>query len=207
MVMNNEYPPNLLEAIFEKQWELMTKYHPIEKKNGMLWTKDIPVNLHCKFGQAQLKDFAWRFTEEITEATEVLEINPMNKDNFYEELIDALHFLTELCILSEVDPKEIATDLGGIVVQEKLLKFPLRARERLLYFSIEELGKSMNCLKNKPWKQTHILTDEIKYKNLVMNTFRLFCGSLFLLGLTSRDIYDIYTKKNEANKIRQEEKY
>lgn len=208
---NNEYPPNLLEAIFEKQRELMTKYHPIEEKNGMLWTKDIPVNLHCKYGQAQLKDFAWRFTEEITEATEALEIHPGDKNFFYEELIDALHFLTELCILSGVDSREIATDLSGIVIQEKSrgIHAPsiITTTKVLLYLSIEELGKATNCLKNRPWKRTYILTDEVKYKNLIMNTFRIFCGSLFLLGLNSKDVYNIYTKKNEVNKIRQEEKY
>jgi len=197
------YPPNLLEAIFSKQRELMTFYHPIEERNGLLRTNMIPVNPHCKYGQAQLKDFAWRFTEEIGEATEALEIHPDNRNHFYEEMIDALHFLVELCILSGVIPETIGSDLDGIG------HVPIYLEEvgSQVYVPIEELAKAMNCLKNKPWKQTHILTDGMKYRGHIIRTFKLFISVLFLFDLTPRDIYDIYFKKNEVNKFRQRSKY
>ena len=57
-----------LVAIFNRQKELMTKYHDIEERSGLLQTSDCPVNLDDKKGQARLKDFAWRITEEVGEA-------------------------------------------------------------------------------------------------------------------------------------------
>ena len=37
-----------LKAIFERQRELMEKYHDIELKSGLLQTEDCPVNLDAK---------------------------------------------------------------------------------------------------------------------------------------------------------------
>ena len=199
----DSYPENLLRAIFQKQGELMEKYHPIEDRNKLLRTKEVPVNLHCKFGQAQLKDFAWRFTEEIGEATEALEIHPDNMSHFHEELIDALHFLVELCILSDVSPQMIAKDLKDI----EFIPFVPQEIGSQVYLPIEELAKAMNCLKNKPWKQTHILTDEAKYKGHILRTFHLFANVLFSFDLDPWDIYNIYFKKNEVNKFRQRSHY
>ena len=62
-----------LKAIFERQRELMEKYHDIELKSGLLQTEDCPVNLDDKRGQARIKDFSWRITEEIGEALDALE--------------------------------------------------------------------------------------------------------------------------------------
>ena len=36
-----------LEAIFNRQLELMEKYHKIEKANGLLQTEKVPVPLPC----------------------------------------------------------------------------------------------------------------------------------------------------------------
>jgi hypothetical protein len=104
-----------LHHIFKRQRELMVKYEKIEKRNGLLQTDLIPVDLHCKNGQARLKDFAWRFTEELTEAGDAEGI--LHRQ---EELADALHFLIELCILVGIDDKVLygmmAKDLGVEVI-------------------------------------------------------------------------------------------
>ena len=62
-----------LKNIFKRQKELMEKYHDIELKSGLLQTEDCPVNLDDKRGQARIKDFAWRITEEIGEALDALD--------------------------------------------------------------------------------------------------------------------------------------
>ena len=193
---------NKLEAIFMKQRALMVKYHPIEEGNGLLHTPDIPVNLHDKFGQAQLKDFAWRFTEEIGEATCALKDSPEDLPHFQEELIDALHFLVELCILSGITWDDLGSELDDI------FDMPLRGYGRSsVYLAIEELSRAMNCLKNKPWKQTHILTDELRYKVHIQQTFYIFLTILRASGMSNQKIYDVYFKKNEVNKFRQRSKY
>ena len=193
---------NKLEAIFIKQRVLMVKYHPIEEKNGLLHTPDIPVNLHDKFGQAQLKDLAWRFTEEIGEATCALVDSPGDLDHFKEELIDALHFLVELCILSGISWKDVGNEL------ETIPRIHINGHGgNPIYYPIEELSRAMNCLKNKPWKQTHILTDEKKYKTHVIRTFHIFVNILRGSGMTFENIYEVYFKKNEVNSFRQRSKY
>lgn len=124
---------DMLVQIFYRQQELMDKYHPIEAKNGLLQTHDVPVDLHSAAGQARLKDFAWRVTEEI--------------------------------------------------------------------------GEAMNCLKNKPWKQTQMLTDEVHYKEELIDALHFFVELFLLSGMGPQDVYEMYFKKSEVNKFRQRSQY
>ena len=119
-VKNIKIEGDKLEAIFKRQTELMKKYHVIENKNGLLQTEDVPVNLDCAKGQARLKDFAWRLTEEIGEAMNCLKNKPWkqtqmetDKEHFYEEIADALHFFVELCILAGFDANTLASYYFG----------------------------------------------------------------------------------------------
>lgn len=107
--IHEEVTGDKLEAIFKRQSELMFKYHDIEKRSGLLQTEDCPVNLDDKRGQARIKDFAWRVTEEVGEALDAY--RSRDGEHFHEELIDGLHFLTELSILAGITPKEIVQNL------------------------------------------------------------------------------------------------
>jgi hypothetical protein len=102
-----EITSDMLEMIFTRQTELMKKYHQIEAEKGLLLTPDVPVDIDSHLGQARLKDFAWRITEELGEAMGCLKNRPwkqtqMHTDivHYQEEIVDALHFFIELCILS-----------------------------------------------------------------------------------------------------------
>ena len=101
-----------LKAIFDRQKELMAKYHDIELRSGLMQTEDCPVKLDDKRGQARIKDFAWRVTEEVGEALDAYYQNDMV--HFAEELIDGLHFLTELTILSGLDYPIMIKDKDGV---------------------------------------------------------------------------------------------
>ena len=184
-----ERPEDLIGAIFDRQFELMKKYHGIEEANGMLQTPDMPVDLHCRFGQARLKDFAWRMTEEFTEATESRD----HKEHYLEELIDGLHFMVELMILADHraeswDPEPFAANATPYAV-------------------IESVGCAMNCLKNKPWKQSQMLTDVGKFHGHLDAAWRRFAGLMQMSGLTLGDVYDLYFRKSEVNQFRQRSKY
>ena len=122
-----------LDLIFSRQRELMEKYHEIEKANGLLQTEDVPVNIHDAAGQARLKDFAWRVTE--------------------------------------------------------------------------ELGEAMNTLKNKPWKQSQMLTDETHYLEEIADAFHFFIELCILSGLDAQSLFDIYFDKSAVNKFRQRSNY
>ena len=64
-----------LVAIFTRQKELMSKYHDIEKRSGLMETEDCPVNLDDKRGQARIKNFSWRIIEEVGEALDAFRMN------------------------------------------------------------------------------------------------------------------------------------
>jgi len=124
---------DMLKLIFQRQKELMEKYHPIEKSNGLLITEDCPVDLDDKKGQQRIKDFAWRVTE--------------------------------------------------------------------------ELGEAMNCLKNKPWKQTHMETDKEHFNEEIADAFHFFIELCILIGWDAEDLFNYYFRKSEVNKFRQRSNY
>lgn len=203
-----EYPEDILGAIFALQRELMEKYHPIEKSNGLLLTEDVPVDLDDRFGQARLKDFAWRFMEEIGEAIES-DASGQDLDHTQEELIDALHFLVEFCILAGVEPEFLLTGYKNLdECVNNLVSIGARDFRHNVTALVMSMGQACNCLKNKPWKQTHILTDKDKFRSRVFTVFRVFIMLCISFRINSaQEIYDLYFRKSEVNKFRQRSAY
>lgn len=194
------YPENMLEDIFNKQRELAHKYHPIEKSNGFRVGDGLVVNLHDKFGQHRIKDFSWRVTEELMEALEAWYDD--DEDHCQEEVADALHFFVELAIICDMshelfmfdtlDPSHQPVDSYDI------------ASGQVVYC----LGLACNCLKNKPWKQTQMKTDENKFKSMIMLAFDALMRAAKAAGISSQEhMYDLYFRKNKVNQFRQESKY
>lgn len=212
-----EYPDRILHAIFDKQSGVMGKYHEIEKNNGLLQTEMFPFNLHDRFCQARIKDFLWRTTEELAESLEVIVCpsEEFGQDHIIEEIIDALHFHTENCIQCGITADDI---LGGLTLEqleEELTKDllldadnPQVMQERLFLRTIVSLGLSGNCLKNKPWKQDHKMTDVLKFKNLMKDAYYGLLVLMFIgFDMTINEVYDMYFRKNEVNKFRQRSGY
>ena len=200
---------DMLDLIFAKQKGLMQKYHEIEEKQGvgygLIAGQTFSIN-EIK-SQCLLKDFAWRFTEEVTEATACNLAYDMEQQHFLEELADALHFLTELCIVASVDPEYI---MDGVFIKDdqfdSLFYTPDESVSRDPYWPIQHLGLAMNCLKQKPWKVTHILTDEKKFRIHLRDAYRSFCKYMSCFA-TAEEMYDYYFKKNKVNQFRQESNY
>lgn len=194
-----------LVAIFNRQKELMTKYHDIEKRSGLLQTEDCPVNLDDKRGQARIKDFAWRIMEEVGEALDAK--NKYDVEHFKEELIDGLHFLTELSILSGAEPKDVVWQkIDGLDLLDSLCQVDRIDLDKAIINLVMDLGMMCNCLKNKPWKQTSILTDkdEFYYKLLLVWSDYI---NLLLKVMDSDEIISIYLKKSQVNQFRQRSNY
>jgi hypothetical protein len=224
-----------LTAIFGRQRELMEKYELIEKENRLLETEDVPVDIHDRFGQARLKNFAWRFTEELAEAGEALDEKGPFHLHTREELMDSLHFLVELMILAGCDSSvttmnmvkydkssaELLTNtysdlLEAWFMMSSVVRHPTPIDKvaagfsfyRLAFWDVTQaLGSAMNCLKQKPWKQSHILTDEPRFYGELGRTFLSFGRLLQVVGLTTNEVYDLYFRKSEVNKFRQDSKY
>lgn len=209
-----------LEAIFEKQLELIHKYHPIEKANGMLLDSKIPVDINTVHGQCRLKDFMWRITEELGEYTAAANI-----DHQHEEIADALHFFIELFILSGISAKSLVTDTMIDNLQDTNDLFCERPVDRLeaqfqvssiliplcthgVWDSVAYLALAGNTLKQKPWKITHMLTDTVIYERNIVKAFDFFIAHCIKnLMLTPDNLYDLYFRKNKINQFRIKSKY
>lgn len=75
------------------------------------------------------------------------------------------------------------------------------------YRMIEEISEATNCLKNKPWKTTHVLTDEAHFYEELMDALHFFVRLCLIVGLDAESVYKLYFKKSEVNKFRQESNY
>ena len=210
---------DLLKAIFDRQKSLMGKYHDIELKSGLLQTEDCPVNLDDKRGQARIKDFSWRVTEELGEALDA----KSNEDHYQEELIDGLHFLTELTILAGKDYNTILPSNTPLYDEDHLRDLVKNAKAIISRNSegeedaylldfwvshfIEQLAMMCNCLKNKPWKQSMMKTDREAFYSRLAQAWVCYITILVVSGMEAEDIANVYLKKSQVNQFRQRSNY
>ena len=217
--IDEEVVGDKLVAIFNRQKELMDKYHDIEERSGLLQTPDCPVNLDDKRGQARIKDFAWRVTEELGEALDA----ELDEAHFKEELVDGLHFLTELSILSDFEPERILEYVSKVYEKSTDKSDTLEALysiskavydnqhfhaqfNTLVMEYVKNMGMTCNCLKNKPWKQSNMVTDkEAFYKNL-SKTWLTYLSIMFSV-MNVDEVTNVYLKKSQVNKFRQRSNY
>lgn len=208
-----EFTGDKLQAIFTRQKSLMDKYHDIELKSGLMQTEDCPVNLDDKRGQARIKDFSWRVTEELGEALDA----KATKDHYQEELIDGLHFLTELTILTGKDYHNLLPVGTALYSKDRLEDLVENAKEcisqngdNLNYWVskfIENLGMMCNCLKNKPWKQSMMKTDRNAFYGRLAEVWVLYITLLVVSGMDADSIVTTYLKKSQVNQFRQRSNY
>lgn len=215
--VSEEVVGDKLVAIFNRQRELMDKYHNIEVRSGLMQTESCPVNLDSKNGQARIKDFSWRITEEVGEALDAFYVDN-DIEHFNEELVDGLHFLTELTILAGFDAKDIAmlvvkSDhsegdyLDTICEHCKKEYSEVSSLPWNVTILVRNLGMMCNTLKNKPWKQSHMRTDREGFKEKLGEVWEAYIKILIDSLETPEMIADIYLKKSQVNKFRQRSNY
>lgn len=213
-----------LALIFERQSALMHRYHSIESENGFRVFIP-PMDLNERHAQHKLKEFSWRVTEELTEATQALWDHPDIQQHFLEELSDAFHFLVEMTILSGWNDTQLTQQIfandkrgenpGQASFDCRLLDIfciatedePLVSVSNGTYRVIQNLGNAMNCLKNKPWKVTHMMTDVPRYFEFMRRAWVAFLQLADIAGLDADSLYKIYYRKSEVNKFRQRTEY
>lgn len=188
----------ILHGIFERQDVLHKKYMGIEHKNGL----GLAIVENEKFSfdsprwQYVIKDFAWRVTEELTEALEAR--NDGNVIHTLEELIDSLHFYTELLIVC------------GYTAQDVEDSFIDKASDRNYDFMspVYELGLACNLLKNKPWKNSHLVTDTERFRGFILEGYCQLMRVIIAAGVIDfSNMFMIYFKKSVVNIFRQESNY
>lgn len=218
-------PPahEVFPQIFAKQVGLIHQYIDIERRNGF-YKPDLNLTVAlAPLDDAQfqnwLKNTFWRTTEELAEAVETIPVllgnqwekwdNDHGVRHFYEEIIDAVHFFVEASIYLRVPPKACGewlitalskVELGRIKATEA------NVMEAITVF-IMRLGLTANCLKNKPWKSTHMATDTNDFNTKLLSSWHSLCMLLALVGLNHEKLFCLYFKKHAVNKFRQGSNY
>jgi len=200
-----DIPDNIWKEIFKKQKSLIEKYKIIEKMPlDILQTGNI--NIDTRKGQEIIKSMAWRVTEELAEAEEAKilytkEENPELAQPYYthylEELTDALHFLVEMTLIAGY-----TSDLPEMLYIDHS-KYEETSAWDVVYY----LGLMCNCLKNKPWKQTEMLTDRPKFEKYLKQAWIRMIRIFKDCDLEEKDIYTLYFKKQCVNLFRIRSKY
>lgn len=266
-----------LEKIYELQKELLDSYINIE---GL---PRYPIDVNTKSSQVILKDFVGRVIEELAEGYEshllvkdIVEsvgtnISLLSQEkydqmishlqNLNEEQADAMHFMVELLIYSNIQPEDIKSWIlkkakeenifiknntniigmamilghyqndkdydyidflhhttflpiessdevlryipGGMEYNENILSDNRKSLWDITYV----LNIARNCLKNKPWKQSGVMTNEIQFQSLLVEAFVYMMGYYDRIGIDSQEIYYLYFKKNCINKFRIQSNY
>lgn len=201
------FTPEWLKDIFERQTQLIEKYSDIENM------PTYPFNVHTRDGQKWFKDFLWRVSEELGESYEAHHMRSIEDDknkqvahkvHQLEELIDALHFLVELIILTGKDwqwaREQLDSDDPLVPTDEPTTEFH--------YWQVSYyLGMVGNTLKNKPWKQTEMPTDEEKFYDNLGRSFKALFTCMAFIGAKEDKVYDYYTRKHQVNQFRQRSNY
>ena len=206
---------NYLKDIFERQTELIEKYHPIEHQVIGIERLNIllsdPFNIDDPVVQLKIKEHLWRVVEEVAESFEVVHNNEDNFTHQVEELSDALHFMVETMIMvklsySDVESLESLLDYYNYTDGED--QNNNLDSDHFMYNQVfYHIGIVGNCLKNKPWKRTQMRTDKIKFYSSIKDAYNNLIYLFIHLGLEPKDIYEIYFKKSEINKFRQRSNY
>jgi len=97
------------------------------------------------------------------------------------------------------EPKKVPVDINSHVGQDQI-------RQRF-FWTIIELGEAVDCLKNKPWKQSMVETDVDHFREEVADALHFFIEGCILAGITASDLFSSYMRKSEVNKFRQRSKY
>jgi len=215
-------PENILEALFEKQQTLVDKYIDIEEMGDLM--DKTSTNLDTLEGQIWLKDFIYRAIEEVGESFEVIrdelikqssehgvvseniwrKINDKLKIHYSEEIIDALHFFIELCIIVGYKASDF-DDISKYGINHNTLGY--NDFEQRHWRFVESMTLAGNCLRNKKWKKSHVLTDRNKFKRYIDEALNNLLTIVKSVGLNDSDIYNLYFKKHQVNQFRQRSKY
>ena len=125
------------------------------------------------------------------------------------DLPGASHNISLLQLASDILPEDDARgDEGKILACGNIYNPERYAQYKGMLWDVTyHLNIARNFLKNKPWKQSQMITDEEAYQEEVVKAFIAMMGVFYTMGLTDENLYYLYFKKNMINKFRQRSQY
>ena len=106
----------------------------------------------------------------------------------------------------QVEFETLAIDLNNLpIIFSKTVTtivFP-----QLAWLCTYHLQLARNSLKNKPWKQTEMVTDQDNLRSEIVASFIYFLGVCKSLGLDLPSLYHLYYRKNQINHFRIKSNY
>ncbi len=122
--MSKNAQADMLEAIFQKQRELMDHLILADK------LPEAPVDITSKQGQRLIKELTWAMVEEMAEASFILknrshrftDHTDVDFAHFKEELADALAYFVEICVFAGIGPQDLFQEYSAknAIVQKRI---------------------------------------------------------------------------------------
>lgn len=194
--------------IFELQSKLMNKYHVIEVE--VCGPLNHPVRLIHDYEfrhvhhQEHMRVMVTRILEELYEADQ----EPLGSAESKEEIIDALHFFTELLLYCgvKVEDVEFIMDEGDIhQFFQNNPQEPNRWDES--YYDVARfLSRFTYQLKAKPWSRNPKETDINSLRMKLADAYR-YMLLLVSRHMTYEECLSIYLNKHKVNTNRQDSGY
>lgn len=70
-----------------------------------------------------------------------------------------------------------------------------------------QINIARNLLKNRPWKQTPVMSKELDYQEAVVKAFLMYLGFLAINGFTPSSLFELFYRKQQLNLWRQNSGY
>ena len=172
-----------------------------EKIEGIDDWEEYSFSIDCSKDQAKFKDMLQiRFIEELTEATHALD----NKEHFYEEITDAINFFLSAYCMLDINFKDLTSPLKFLNEENLIAKiiYPYKTYCLEFYPIIDAVGDLCNLLKNRPWAQSNYLVSMFDFNEKLNVLWDMFWKMLGDIGLSSKDIFDLFERKYLVNKWR-----
>lgn len=133
-----------------------------------------------------------------------MNVNDFNNQAPTDQDLLKMIFERQKALMDKYDPIE-SKNLGYQIPTGVLDIDNSQHQQRLKDFAwriTEEIGEAMNCLKNKPWKSSHMKTDEVHYLEELVDAFHFMVELLIHSGFTAESLAAMYMDKNDVNLFR-----
>lgn len=123
----------------------------------------------------------------------ILENNPTKDNTIVSEF--SFNVVDRLRISSDTlnNLRLCAPGFNGVKSSKHILEI------NLLWEVVYQLNITRNLLKNRPWKQTQIMTKEIEYQESLVKSFIMYLGFLAVYDFDPEKLYNLFRCKQTLN--------